>query len=158
MKHPPLEPVRTIVAEFARRGWPVAVGGSAVLAWLSLVDTVRDWDVTVEADPDDVEQALLHAGFRAENRTSREAPFATLRRLTLTVPHPAAPDYEIDVLVGFALRDGHTVVPIPVRAVATWNDLPIAHPSDWELAYRLMGRTDRAETLRASLAESDWIE
>ncbi|MBX3093556.1 MAG: hypothetical protein KF680_03295 [Cryobacterium sp.] len=150
--HPPLEPVRTIVAEFARRGWPVAVGGSAVLAWLGLVDVVRDWDVTVDADADEVEQALLRAGFNPEDGTSSAPPFATRRRLTL-----ALPDHELDVLVGFAVHEGGAVVPIPVRAVATWNGLPIAHPGDWELAYRIMGRADRAAALHKALAESDWI-
>lgn len=152
VKHPPLEPVQTIVAEFQRRGWAVAVGGSAVLAWLDLVDVVRDWDVTVDAEPDDVEQALLRVGFNPEDGTSCEPPFATRRRLTL-----ALPDHELDVLVGFALQEGGAVVSIPVRAVATWNGLPIAHPQDWELAYRLMGRTAQAATLRKALTESDWI-
>src|SRR5690606_6146798 len=95
---PPLDAVTAIVAVFERRGWPVAVGGSAVLAWLGLVDTVRDWDVTVDADPDEVRQALLAAGFEPEDRTSHEHPFATRRRLVLTLA-----DHEIDVLVGFAL-------------------------------------------------------
>lgn len=153
MQHPPLESVQRVVAVFTQRGWPVAVGGSAVLAWLGLVDVVRDWDVTVDAEPDDVEQALLRAGFNAEDATSSEPPFATRRRLTLTLP-----DHELDVLVGLALHEGGAVVRIPVRAVATWNGLPIAHPEDWELAYRLMGRTDRAATLHKALTESDWIE
>lgn len=153
MRLPPLDAVTAIVAVFEGRGWPVAVGGSAVLAWLGLVDTVRDWDVTVDADPDEVRHALLAAGFEPEDRTSHEHPFATRCRLTLTLA-----DHEIDVLVGFALSDGAAIVPIPVRVAGQWQGLPVAHPVDWELAYRLMGRSERAAMLREHLAKSDWIE
>ena len=153
MTLPPLDAVSAIIADFERRGWPVAVGGSAVLAWLDLVDTVRDWDVTVDADPDEVQRALVGLGTNLRDGTSGEDPFATRRRLVLTLP-----DHEIDVLVGFALRDGSTVVSVPVRVAGRWRGLPIAHPVDWELAYRLMGRSDRAALLRDFIAKSDWIE
>src|SRR5690554_2704407 len=143
VSHPPLAAVSEIVADFQRRGWPVAVGGSAVLAAFSLIDSVRDWDITVEAAPTDVVAALREAGFSAIDATSVEAPFATALRLTIVLS-----DHEIDVLVGFALRDGDRIVDIPVRVSTVWNGLPIAHPADWELAYRLMGRENRANALR----------
>lgn len=154
VEHPPLEPVSTIIALFQERGWPVALGGSAVLASLGLTDLVRDWDVTVEAEPGEVAGVLANLNLVVEDRTGREHPFATRALLTVVTA-----DHEIDVLVGFALRDPHdsegASVSIPVRVARHWLGLPIAHPADWKRAYELMGRTDRAAALGTHLAESD---
>lgn len=151
--HPPLEPVRTIIALLEAEGLAVAVGGSAVLAWLGLVPEVRDWDVTVSGDAATVARALEAGGLTFEDRTSREGPFATQSLLSV---HAA--DHSIDVLVGFALRDGDRTVTVPVRVAGHWMGLPIAHPADWQRAYTLMNRTERAETLANFLADSDWID
>lgn len=150
---PPLQPVSAIVADFESRGWPVALGGSAVLAALGLVETVRDWDVTVEAAPDAVLAALRALGLSAHDATTPEPPFATAARLVVE-----AGDHELDVLVGFALRDGDAVWPVPVRVWRHWQGLPVAHPGDWVRAYRLMGRTERAAALAAHPEASAWME
>lgn len=149
---PPLEPVRSIVAAFGAKGVTVAVGGSAVLAALGLVDTVRDWDITVEGDPDAVGRILDSLGLTVADRTEHVPPFATERRLVVD-----AGDHEIDVLVRFALLDGPLNWRVPVRVFSTWRGLPIAHPADWERAYRLMGRADRADALAQHPDASDWM-
>lgn len=151
--HPPLEPVSSIVAALEARGMRVAIGGSAVLAAHGLVDRVGDWDVTIDADPDAVAETLAELGLDVEDATSGEPPFATGRRLVVT-----APDHTIDVLVGFALREAGERIPIPVRVGSRWLGLPIAHAEDWERAYRLLGRAERAESLaRRSADASDWM-
>ena len=150
LEHPPLEPVRSIVAALEQSGMPVALGGSAVLAWLGLTDRVRDWDVTVEGDPVEVARVLGRGGLEVDDRTSRDLPFASRARLTVD-----AEDHEIDVIVGFALRRGNEVVRVPVRVAGHWKGLPVAEPADWRLAYQLMGRFDRADALGAFLADPD---
>lgn len=149
---PPLEPVRSIVAALDAAGLPVAVGGSAVLAALGLVDVVRDWDVAVQGDPDAVGRILDSLGLTVADRTEHVPPFATVRRFVVD-----AGDHDLDVLVGFALRDGPAVWRVPVRVFSTWHGLPIAHPADWERAYRLMGRTDRADGLARHPDASAWM-
>jgi hypothetical protein len=149
---PPLEPVRSIVAALAARGMPVAVGGSAVLAALGLVDTVRDWDVTVEGDPDTVADILESLGLTAVDLNETVPPFATDRRFVVD-----GGDHDLDVLVGFALLDRGRPWRVPVRVFRHWRGLPIAHPADWERAYRLMGRTDRADSLGRHPEASAWM-
>src|SRR5690606_33525847 len=104
IRTPPFEPVRSIVTALQERGLQVAIGGSAVLAALGLVDTVRDWDITVEGDPDAVGRILDSLDLTVADRTEHMPPFATEQRFVVD-----AGDHEIDVLVGFALRDGQTV-------------------------------------------------
>ena len=150
VQHPPLEPVRAVVTMLEDAGLTVALGGSAILAWLGLVERVGDWDVTVDADPDEVIELLDRAELEWENRTDHSFPFASRARFTI-----AAPGHEIDVLVGFALYDGSDLIPIPVHVAGHWLGLPIARPHDWLVAYRLMGRLERAEALRAHVEKSD---
>ncbi len=53
-------------------------------------------------------------------------------------------DHDVDVLVGFALRDNRGgVVPLPARVTRTWSGLPIADPDVWLRAHRLLQRHDR---------------
>jgi hypothetical protein len=42
-------------------------------------------------------------------------------------------------------------VDLPSSTTRTWRGLPIADPSVWARAYRLLGRTDRADALDAWL-------
>ncbi|WP_162893099.1 hypothetical protein [Microbacterium halotolerans] len=140
--HPPTETVAAIVAALAEHGFPVAVGGSAVLASLGLVDRVRDWDVTCEGDPDEIAQALDVLGLTWTAPPSAGRPFATDARYVVD-----AGDHEIDVLVGFAAWDGDRIERFPVRTSTTWLGLPIADPDVWTNAYRLIGRPERAAVL-----------
>lgn len=144
--HPSIGVVTRIVAELRSCDLPVAVGGSALLASLGLVTRVRDWDVTCEGDPVDVAAALDRLGLAWSAPASAGRPFATRARLVVD-----AGDHEIDVLVGLAAWDGEEVVPFPVRATGTWLGLPVADPEVWARAYRLIGRTERAELLDAWL-------
>lgn len=82
-----------------------------------------------------------------------------LSRSNVTLHGVDAGDHSIDVLVGFALESAWEpgspsdsgVVVIPARPGRTWLGLQMARPQEWILAYRLMGRTERAEALRRRL-------
>jgi len=140
--HPPVGTALRIVAALQERGLPVAVGGSALLASLGLVDRVRDWDITCEGDADEVAAALGALGLAWSAPASAGRPFATRARFVVD-----AGDHELDVLVGFAAWDGDTLVPFPVRRTGEWLGLPIADPQVWAQAYRLIGRPERAALL-----------
>jgi hypothetical protein len=56
--------------------------------------------------------------------------------------------HDVDVLVGFAVRDHDDVVPLPTRVTRSWLGLPMADPAVWLRAYRLLGRHDRADLLQ----------
>lgn len=144
MAIPPTDTAARIVAALEPIGAPVAIGGSGLLAALGLTDDVRDWDVTIDAEPDAVRAALTAAGYGYVDRTSTEPPYATAARLVVD-----AGDHEVDVVVGFALVDGARATPIPVAVTGHWRGLPIADPATWERAYRLLGRTGKADLLAA---------
>ena len=125
------------------------VGGSALLASLGLVDTVNDWDVVTDAAAEDVEAVLIGLGLPAAPAAGDAAGFAT-RAL-----HRLERDGErVDLLVGFAIRTTDGVIDIPATPGGTWRGLTMARPEDWALAYRAMGRTEKAELLEHALGRA----
>lgn len=147
--------VKAVLAALAARGAPAAVGGSGLLAALGLVDRVRDWDVTTDADARLVRAALDDTGLPYRSAAVRDGLYATRERYVV-----AAADHEVDVIVGFAVRvptpaaDETELVSFPTRVSGHWHDLPVADPAVWARAYRLIGRPARAELLERWLAQS----
>ena len=125
------------------------LGGSALLASLGLVDTVNDWDLATDAPADDVRDVLVRLGLPAAPDPGDAGGFAT------RAMHRLERDGErVDLLVGFAVRTVDGVVDIPATPGGTWRGLTMARPEDWAIAYRAMGRTERAELLERALGES----
>ena len=154
--HPPLVVVQALFADLAARG-QVVLGGSALLYALGLVESVGDWDLVTDVRADQVAKVLAARGLAAERHSGDSPQFATAALFRVD-----AGDHQIDVLVDFAIRsdggEGPTsavpsgeVVPIPARGWRPWNQMVLGRPEDWELAYRLMGRTEKAALLR------DWL-
>jgi hypothetical protein len=146
---PPLTVVTAVIAALQGYGAVAAVGGSGLLAALGLVTQVRDWDVTTDAPTETVEVALNSTGLTYTRSVAGDGQHATRARFAVV-----AEDHEVDVLVGFAIREGTHVVPLPTRITCSWRGLPMADPTVWLTAYRLLGRHDRADCLKAWLDES----
>lgn len=142
---PPREPVDHVLWALEQAGIVACVGGSALLASLGLVDVVRDWDVTTDASTDAVIDALRNAEI-AFQVTAPHALFASGAHLVV--------DQVVEVIVGFAVRVGQDVTVLPARPTSLWDGLPMADPAVWAVAYRLMGRLDRAELLRSVLVKA----
>ena len=123
---PPVRVVLNLQKRLRERGIASAVGGSGLLASLGLIDRVNDWDLCVDVEPAEVQGLLDELGLSYSRRT-RSGIFQTAALFTVQ-----ATDHQIDVLVGFALASPSGTVHIP---------------EDWRLAYRLMGRDDRAQLL-----------
>lgn len=145
---PPFETVVEVVEALRAHGAEAAVGGSGLLAALGLVDHVRDWDVTTDAQTATVEAALRSMGVTYTPTTAGGGVYGTRARFIV-----AAHDHEVDVLVGFALRDGDRIVPLPTRVTRTWRGLPMADPLIWLRAYRLLGQWERADRLQEWMDE-----
>jgi hypothetical protein len=135
--HPPTDTAVRIVAALRERGLPVAVGGSALLASLGLVDRVRDWDITCEGEPAVVTAALDRLGLAWTAPTSAGRPFA--RRASSSTPGITRSTCSWASPPGTATGSS----PFP----GEWRGLPIADPQVWAQAYRLIGRPERAALL-----------
>lgn len=120
-----------------------AAGGSGLLAALGLIDRVRDWHVTTDAPTQTVQAALSATGLPVAPASAGQGSFATRARFAVR-----GVGHDVDVLVGFSLRDRGQVFPLPTRVTRTWRGLPIADPMVWLRAYRLLGRHDRADQLQ----------
>ena len=143
MRIPPFEVVAKVVEVLQAAGLRPAVGGSGLLVGLGLSDTANDWDVSVDAAPETVAEALHGAGVDYSDRTQRGGTYATDRRYVID-----GSDHQVDLLVNFSLRaaTGQAVV-LPTRVTGHWRGLPLADPMVWARAYRLLGRHDKADLL-----------
>lgn len=144
---PPVEAVQSLFRLFERHGIPAALGGSGLLAALGMTEQVHDWDVTTDAAPQAIESVLVELELPYA-RALRQSPFATAACFTVD-----AGDHTIDVLSRFALDTPAGVVPVVTRTSGSWRGMPLGGAREWALAYRLMGRPDRAAALEAWLRD-----
>jgi hypothetical protein len=145
---PRIETVQALSALFERRGIEVALGGSALLAALGLVEVVRDWDLTTDSRAEPVEAVLTEFGMTFL-RAPRDAAFATEACFVVD-----AGDHTIDVLSRFALHTPDGVMVVATSTQRTWRGMSLGEPEEWARAYRVMGRPDRAAALEAWLRDN----
>jgi hypothetical protein len=138
--------VRELQAALAAAGIGSVVGGSGLLASLGLVDVVNDWDLVTDADEAAVAAVLGALGLPAESDPAESGQYAT------RAVHRLERDGEkVDLLVGFAIRTDSGVVAIPAAGGGMWRGLTMARAEDWRVAYRAMGRTEKAAMLDRAL-------
>jgi hypothetical protein len=135
---PPFEPLREVVARLERAGLVCALGGSGLLAALGLATEVRDWDLTSDASIDEVTAALA------------ELPHAVAGSSGIHADHKLMTG-PVEVIARFSLLAGGRPVRLPTIVTGRWNDVPVGSPEGWAIAYALMGREAKAETLFAWL-------
>lgn len=137
IEHPPLAPLRAVLAKLAAAGIPHALGASGLCAALGLVGRVNDWDVTCDAD-----LARLEALFADEPGESfgNSGCHADHKR-TL---HGGG----IELIARFAFFVDGAIVRIPTVITREWNGVPVGSPEAWAVAYALLGELDD-EALRA---------
>ena len=143
---PRLDIAHQVLAALEQAQIVAALGGSGLLAALGLTQQVRDWDVTTDADPMAVQAALSMACLAFSVVGAGEGGFATRARFLID-----AGDHEVDLIVGFAFREGPDVVALPTRVTGQWRGLPLGDPAVWARAYELMGRRQQAASLRTWL-------
>jgi hypothetical protein len=143
--------VRRILDCFENHALVGAIGGSGLLAALGLTRLVHDWDITTDGAPSRVEAALIEAGFPYRSGTTGVGNFATTALYVVD-----ATTHEVDVIVGFAVRSEGRRIELPTRVTGSWRGLPIADPTVWEQAYRMMGETSKADLLALCRQRTDW--
>ena len=138
---PALAPVVARVKRLEHSGLVVALGGSGLLAALGLADRVRDWDLTTDAALEPVLEALAGEPLSLHGSDTLHAD----RKVVLD-------DGAIEIIVGFAFHVDGGVVRIPTIVTGRWQGLPLGSPEGWAVAYELLGRPGKSETLLAHLA------
>ena len=134
--------VRRILDCFEHQRLVGAIGGSGLLAGLGLTGVVHDWDLTTDGAPASVEVALVEAGY-----PYRRGPTGVRGYATTALYIVDAGTHEIDVIVGFAVWSGGRRIALPTRVAGTWRGLPLADPTVWEQAYRVLGQRSKADLL-----------
>jgi hypothetical protein len=145
---PPTDLVSRVQRALGEAGIGSVVGGSGLLASLGLVDTVNDWDLVTDGETTAVAGVLRTLGLPAAAQPDDAGAFASRAHHRLE-----AGGEQVDLLVGFAIRTGDDIVHIPAAPGGTRLGLTMARPEDWRLAYRAMGRVERASLLERALGD-----
>ena len=153
LRLPPLEPMRAITARLDAAGIEWGVGASGLLASLGLVDQVNDWDIQVEAGPDQVRAVFAGEPYEFHGHGGCHADWKL-----------AFAEARTEVIPRFAFFAPAGIVHVRLSVSRHWRGLPIASPEGWACAYWLMGEYDepalrerraaRAESLLAHLERS----
>lgn len=138
--HPPLQPLRELVAALERGGIPCALGGSGLLAALGLADAVADWDLVVDAPARRVYPLLDPARLRYVGSDALHAD----EKLEL-------PADRIEIICGFAFFVPGGVVSLPAAMGARREGLPLGSAEVWAAAYWLLDRSAKAAALLSHL-------
>lgn len=115
-----------------------ALGGSGLLYYLKLIDSVNDWDITVECSKDTLTEAIQ--GYDWVEQKSGDYPFASQFRLSVDFPR-------IDFIGRFALYSEEEVISLPVSILEEWDGIKLSSLEVWYAAYFLMGRKEKASML-----------
>jgi hypothetical protein len=129
---PPSGPLLDAVRRLEDAGLVVALGGSGLLGALGLEAEARDWDLTTDAAPNDVTEAL--AGLAIE----RVGPSGIHADHKVRLSGSA-----IEIICGFAIRSVASVVRIPTIVSARAEGVPLGSPEAWAVAYALLGRDEK---------------
>jgi hypothetical protein len=115
------------------------MSASGVLYACKLVHSVNDWDITTDHPLSETVEALGAENWILKRKTEL---FDSEYVIQL-------PDYNTDVIGSFRINSPTGICEIP-NYISTWWDgeIPLASPEAWFVAYRLMGRDEKANLLR----------
>ncbi len=119
-----------------------ALGGSGLLYYLKLIDSVNDWDITVECPKDTLVSAIN--GYDWVEQWSGDHPFASQYRLSID-------SLNIDFIGSFAFHSEDEVLKLPVSIIGDWDGIKISSLEVWYVAYSLMGRQEKANLIMSYL-------
>lgn len=143
LRTPPVEPLQQIVHRCLLNDVSVALGGSGLLYALGLHDKVNDWDLTTEAPFTKVWDILSPYGATLHGATRRAHDTLHFRSEYVI----SLPEYPVEVIGRFAMLTQDGVCHLPTRVSGEWSEIPLASPEVWAVAYDLMRRSDKSDSL-----------
>ncbi|MBW5446527.1 hypothetical protein GE107_10700 [Cohnella sp. CFH 77786] len=117
---------------------PYALGGSAMLYDLRLIEEVNDWDITVECPKQEILEILNE--YDCVEQRSGDFPFASEYRISI-------PELKLDIIGFFGLHTDTGIVTLPVSHGSDWDGIKVSSPEIWYVAYSLMKRKRKSEVL-----------
>ena len=128
-------------AALRAEGIPHALGGSGLMHFLGIDVDVHDWDVTTDAP----EFELLTVVRRyPHERLGHAGPYCSRYAFALSVGEST-----IDLIGGFAVRDGRGIVECRTIVTGTHETIPLGSPAEWARVYRALGERGKADQLDA---------
>ncbi len=115
-----------------------ALGGSGLLYYLGICDSVNDWDITVDCSKDKLISAI--SGYDWAEKKSGDYPFASQYRISID-------SLIIDFIGYFAFQYKEEVINIPIYPCEKWGSINVSSPEVWYVAYYLMGRKEKADLI-----------
>lgn len=136
---PTFDDLLTISNIFKTAGIEFALGGSGLMYAIGLTVTIHDWDLTTDEPWSKIEPLLQ--GFDYHYLEADDF-YATNYRCKIKVG-----DSRIDLMGGFAIKTERGVHYVATEVTDHWLGVPVGSPEAWALAYKLMGRSEKAEIL-----------
>ena len=126
-----------------------ALGGSGLLMCLGLEANVRDWDITTDAPLTALLPILKSVSHEIIKPNGNYATDYMAK-----INHDGA---LFDLIGNFALRTEAGVCQFPTIVCGSWMGIPLGSPEVWFLAYRLLGRTQKADVLASRYKKENYF-
>jgi len=125
-----------MIERLERAGVRAALGGSGLLNAVGIEGSIGDWDLTTDDPVERVRDAIadLEHEFVGPNGIHADHKFRVERG-------------EIEIIVRFSILAEGAAVRIPTRVTGHWSGVPLGSPEAWAVAYRLLGRDAKSESL-----------
>lgn len=121
-----------------------SLGGSAMLSFLDLVQSVNDWDLMVDCPKSKFIEAIT--GYEWVEKESGDKPFASEYRIQIGL-------LNVDVIGGFAFDVDGERLELPISPIPNvkWHGMHVSSPEVWYVAYYMMERNQKADLILAYL-------
>jgi hypothetical protein len=142
---PSLEALKDLSSRLKKANIKHALGGSGLLYYLGLTDTVNDWDITTDAPIEKVTPLLSDLKYEIINPSGiYDSKYLCKIKCD---------NASIDLIGEFAIKAGTKIFRLPTLVTADWDGIPIGSPAAWAKAYELMGRHDKSKILNQYLKD-----
>jgi hypothetical protein len=148
--YPNIDSLRQLTKRLDEHSIPYALGGSALLRFYSCDVPVNDWDITTDANIEEVRAAIEGLDYI---HVKAQGIFASSFLFILSIDNVS-----IDLIGNFGLHHEGKVFSIPTKLSDYWNGIPVGDPVSWIKAYEIMGRKEKAELLRQSLLDLNFTK
>ncbi|GAA0317908.1 hypothetical protein GCM10008967_05620 [Bacillus carboniphilus] len=149
--------ISKLIRDLEYKGITYTIGGSGLLKSLGFPVQMSDWDFFIDVEKTEVLDALKN--WDIIEKPSDEHSFFKSKYLLELKNDEGKP---IEIIGYFTIKAGDALIPLPAVVHHRWENMKIAHPLVWFIAYSLMGRKQKADLLKQYLnvnpTDKEWID